>query len=254
MQSESKEEFDLRKFVPKEEHRKTFAKVFDQETIAAVHKLATKGYVEVLEHVISTGKEAHVFKALDSAGNSMAVKIYKTSTSDFNRMHRYLQGDMRFKQVRKTKRDIVFAWAKKEFRNLSLMNEVGVRAPLPVAFHRNVLVMEFIGDSAGNAAPTLKDSPPKDLRRAYETIVDFLARLLFKAELVYADFSEYNILNNAGELVLIDAGQAVLTTHPEAQEFFERDILNTARYFSKHGLQKTAERLKEDVRARKEKI
>lgn len=253
MHAESKEEFDLRKFVPAEEARKTFAKVFDKRTIQAVHKLATKGYFNAVEHVVSTGKEAHVFLALDSAGNKRAVKIYKVETSDFSKMHLYLAGDRRFSNVKKKKRNIVFAWAKKEFKNLALMNNAGIACPMPIASFENVLVMEFI-EANGEAAPTMKELPPKDLEKAYAQTVDFLARLLFKAELIYADFSEYNILNRNEQLVLIDAGQAVLTTHPEASAFFERDLKNVANFFSKHGLQKTAEQIKADVKEKEGKL
>ncbi len=246
--------FALRKFVPKEEARKTFAKVFDSGTIAAVHRLATKHYFQVLEHVISTGKEAHVFLARDNAGNPRAVKVYKTSTSDFNKMDRYLKGDRRFGKAKGSKRDIVFAWTRKEFKNLLLMNEAGIRCPMPVAFFENVLVMEFIGSREGKAAPTMKETPPASPEKAYSLLTEWLARLLFKAELIYGDFSEYNILNNAGELVLIDAGQAVLTTHPEAEAFFERDLRNMAAWFSKKGLKKKMEEMKTDVKALKGKI
>ncbi len=253
MPKENKSEFDIRKFVPEEEQRKTFAKVFDKRTIHALHKLASRGYFDIVEHVISTGKEAHVFLAKDSAGNNRAVKIYKTDTSDFNKMYEYLHGDRRFGKVKRNKRDIVFAWAKKEFSNLLLINKVGVSCPMPIAFFENVLVMEFIGTEE-IASPSLKEKPLKDIKKAYKTEVGFLARLLFKAELVHADFSEYNILNRQGELVLIDVGQAVLTTHPEAEEFFERDLRNVAKYFSKKGLKKSMEEVKADVKALEKQI
>jgi len=148
---------------------------------------------------------------------------------------------------------LVFAWTRKEFKNLLLINQTGVRCPMPVTLFENVLVMEFIGEN-GKAAPPIKERPPKDLEKAYVTITEWLAKLLFKAELAYADFSEYNILNNGEELVLIDAGQAVLTTHPEAEAFFERDLRNVAAWFSKKGLEKSFEQLKTDVKALKEKI
>lgn len=248
MQTESKNEFDLRRFVPEEEVRKTFAKVFDRRTMQALHRLATRGYFEMVEHVISTGKEAHVFRAVDKAGNARAIKVYKTETSDFNKMYIYIHGDRRFGKVKGSKRDIVLAWTQKEFKNLLLMNKAGIACPMPIAFFENVLVMEFIGRD-GKAAPTLKEAPVQDIKKAYKTLVDFLARLLFKAELVHADFSEYNVLNNNEELVLIDAGQAVLTSHPEAEAFFERDLRNTAAYFSKHGLEKTPEQVRQDVKS-----
>lgn len=250
MATQEERDFSLSKFVPEEEQRKTFAKVFDKSTIKALHRLATKRYFNVLEFVISTGKEAHVFRAVDNSGNFRAVKIYKSDTSDFNKMHDYLKGDLRFSRVKKRKRDIVFAWTTKEFRNLLLINKAGINCPMPIAFYENVLVMEFVGMD-GKASPTMKDKAPEDIEKAYDTVVDFLAKLLFKAELVHADLSEYNILNCNEKLFLIDVGQAVLTTHPEAESFFERDLRNVAKYFSKHGLKKNAEEVREDIKAKK---
>jgi RIO kinase 1 len=124
---------------------------------------------------------------------------------------------------------------------------------MPIVFFENVLVMEFIGKD-GKAAPTLREAPAKDTKKAYETVVDFLARMLFKAELVHADLSEYNILNDNERLVVIDCGQAVLTSHPEAEAFFERDLRNVATYFSKHGLEKSSEQVRLDVKAMEGKI
>jgi len=246
------EELSLRKFVPEEEARKTFAKVFDKSTIRALHRLSTKHYFDVLEFVVSTGKEAHVFRARDSSGNYRAVKVYKTGTSEFNSMARYIEGDMRFSRVKSGKRGIVFAWTKKEFSNLTLIANAGVNCPMPLAFFENALVMEFIG-SNGEASPTLKERPPKDIGKAYDFVVDALARLLFGAGLVHADLSEYNILNREEELFIIDVGQAVLTSHPEAESFFQRDLKNMAKFFSRLGLKKSEAEMMQDVRARKPK-
>jgi RIO kinase 1 len=64
--------------------------------------------------------------------------------------------------------------------------------PLPIAFKENVLVMEFIGDD-GIAAKTLKETPMEALgisiQELYEKIVEYIARLAFKAKIVHADLS-----------------------------------------------------------------
>jgi len=247
-----KEKFLLQNIVPEEETRRIFAQVFDKSTIETIHALANKGYFKTLEFVISTGKEAHVFRAVDSSGNFRAVKIYKIETSDFKNMGKYLEGDIRFKSIKKTKRDLVFAWTRKEFKNLEALNKAGIPVPLPIVSKNNVLVMEFIGKN-GKAARAIKDEPPQ-LRKFYDFAVDALARMLFKAELVHSDFSEYNVLNSAGKLVLIDCGQAILTSHPSAREFWQRDLKNIANYLNKNGLKKTSEELEEEVKALKGKI
>ena len=244
------EEPSLRKYIKEESTRKTFAKVFDRSTIEAVHKLATKGYFDLLEFIISTGKEAHVFRAVDRSGNFYAVKIYKTSTSNFKHMGRYIDGDFRFRGVKKNKRDIVMAWTQKEFKNLAIMRRAGVRVPTPMAFLGNVMVMEFIGVE-GKASPPVKESPVERVEEMYDSMADFMARMVVKGEIVHADLSEFNILNKNGEIVVIDVGQAVLTSHPEAKEFFERDVANMARYFRKMGLEKSDEQFYSDIKARK---
>lgn len=246
-----KEDVSLRDYIKEESLQKTFARVFDRQTIMSVHYLATKGLFDLLEFPISSGKEAIVFRARDKAGNYRAVKIYKISTSNFRQMDKYLLGDERFKNVRREKRDIVYAWARKEYRNLEIATKAKVRVPLPLGFKNNVLVMEFIGEN-GEAAKTLKEVGYSDTKKAYETLTDYIIRLYY-ADLVHSDLSEYNILvkGSSSQLVLIDMGQAVLRSHPKAREFFERDIRNLGKYFSKMGLKKSYEEIYEDIRAKK---
>lgn len=247
------DEFDLRKYVPEEDSRKIFAKVFDKSTIETIHKLATKRYFDIVEFTISTGKEAHVFRAVDESGNFRAVKIYKIATSDFKHMSQYIEGDRRFKGMKKNKRDIVFTWAKKEFKNLNLLMDAGIRVPMPIVQMNNVLVMEFIGKN-GEAAPLLKDSKFSDSQKLYDFIVENFVRMVQKAELIHGDLSQYNIINNSGELVIIDVGQAVLTSHPKAKEFFERDVRNMATYFQKIGIKTDYNALRADIKAKKEEF
>jgi len=228
-------QLNLSSYIKEEDARRIFAQVFDARAIQAVHKLAMKGLFETLEFVISTGKEAHVFRAVDKAGNFRAVKIYKIETSDFRHMEKYVFGDERFADVKREKRSLVYAWTKKEYKNLERAREAGVRVPMPLGFMDNVLVMEFIGTPGGDAAPALKDMGRKveNVEKLHETVVGWFAKLYAKAEMVHADFSEYNILANGEELVLIDCGQGVLLNHPNAREFFERDVRNMAHYLQK---------------------
>ncbi|MBS3061852.1 MAG: serine protein kinase RIO [Candidatus Diapherotrites archaeon] len=237
-------------FSEEKEHR-TFAKVFDYNTIQTVHHLAKKGFFEQLEFVLSTGKEAHVFRAVDQAGQFRAIKIYKTDTSNFKHMQEYIEGDRRFQNVRKEKHALVRAWTQKEYKNLDLATRAGIRVPLPIAFSENVLIMEFIGKK-GIPAPTLKDQAPKNPEKFLDQVLEAVAGL-YNAGLVHADLSEYNILNQDDEPVLIDIGQGLLTGHPRAKEFFDRDILNLSRYFSTQGLKTNANTIRTQIKQKTEK-
>lgn len=236
----------------KDEHtRSIFNEVFDTATLTAVRELARKKFFEEMEFVISTGKEGNVFRCV-SGTNHYALKIFKVGTSDFHHMSEYIVGDERFKDVRKDKLEIVKLWTKKEFRNLEDFTKAKVRVPLPIAINRNCLLMEFIGAN-GEAAPRAKDKPFIDPEKQYKIMCEYLAKLI-NARLVHADLSEYNILNNEEELVIIDVGQAVTTMHPNAKQFYERDIQNVSKWFSKFGVDTSYEKMYATVKELSEKL
>jgi len=242
---------------PQKKVSKTFDKVFDKETLDTIHKTSTAGLIDILEFVISTGKEAYVFRAKDKGGNFRAVKVYKTLTSDFHNMTKYLEGDKRFKNIPKEKKEIVNEWTKKEFKNLEKLSQADAKVPYPIGYKNNVLILEFIGEN-GIASKTLKEVGVKNLEQAYEQIVEFIARSFYISNLVHADLSEYNILvkeeKGKEELIVIDVGQAVLKSHPKAEEFLQRDLRNISNYFTKNGLEKSEEELRKDIRKWKEKL
>src|SRR3989338_58349 len=242
----------LKNYISEEKDRKIFAQVFDANAVMAIHVLATRGLFDLLEFVVSTGKEAHVFRATDVSGNYRAVKLYKIETSDFRNMQKYIVGDRRFKSIGSDKRRIVYAWVRKEYKNLVLASGAKARVPLPLGFKDNALVMEFIG-SNGKAAPRLKDFKVESIEQLegfYLQTIEFMARMFYGAGIVHADLSEYNALVNDNELVFIDLGQAVLRTHPSAREFFERDVKNVADFYSKKGLRKSFEEVYGAVKAK----
>ena len=111
--------------------------------------------------------------------------------------------------------------------------------------------MEFIGEN-GNAAPRAKEKPFTDMNKAYETICEYLAKMI-NAKLIHSDLSEYNILNNNEELVIIDVGQMVTTEHPKAKEFYVRDIRNLSKWFSKNGVKTNYEKMYEHVKEKTKK-
>ncbi len=256
MQEENDEEKRLKRF-PQKKVSKTFDKVFDEETLNTIHKIATAGLIDSLEYTISTGKEAYVFLALDKAGNFRAVKTYKTLTSKFHNMQKYIEGDKRFKNVPREKKEIVREWTKKEFKNLEKLSNANASVPFPIGYKNNVLVMEFIGEK-GKASKTLKEVGVKNLQQAYEEITEFIAKSFYLSGLIHADLSEYNILvkkeQGKEKLVVIDVGQAVLKSHPKAEEFLKRDLQNISNYFTKKGLEKSEEELRKDIRKWKEKL
>ncbi len=225
--------------------------VFDNRTMMAIWRMFNHNIVSRMDHIISKGKEADVYLA-DSgssiAGKYTVLKIFRMETSSFDKRVEYMFGDPRFDKIRKNNlREIVETWCKKEFGNLKIAQIAEVHSPIPYYFKDNVLAIEFIGTES-TPSPILKNIEVRDPERVLSSIVEDI-RKLYKAELVHGDISEYNILMKGDNPYLIDFGQAVVLSHPNAERFLERDVSNIASYFRKrYGINKDAEKLLLEIR------
>jgi RIO kinase 1 len=213
--------------------RAALEEVFDQSTLMVIYHFLSKGVIGEIHGVVSAGKEARVYWAKNNEGKELAVKIYLTGSAEFRKgMLKYIEGDQRFKGVKRDTRSLIFTWAQKEFRNLEQATRAKVRVPKPIAVRNNVLVMEFIG-KGGVSAPSMKEQPPSDPEKAYDLLLAYLERLYRKAELVHGDLSEYNIMTWRGKPVIFDMSQAVPTSHPMAEFLLHRDLENMNKFFNR---------------------
>jgi len=217
------------------DQRKTCDEVFDHAALLCLYKLITNEVIETLDHPISTGKEGNVYRATSPDGTFLAVKIYRTSTATFKNIMKYIDGNPRYRNVPRKRRQLISVWAKKEYNNLSRLIKYDVTVPRPVHVSRNILVMEYIGNEFG-AAPMLKDVSIEDPDDLFQRVIEEYFKIYNNARLVHADLSEYNILLTEEErIVLIDIGQCVVREHPEAEQWFLRDIKNISRFFTRRG-------------------
>lgn len=236
----------------------TVEEVFDAPTLMNLYELMRRSVIKRMGGVVSSGKEARVYRALSPDGKYLAVKIYLTSTSEFKKsIWRYIVGDPRFEGVDLgDTRKLIYAWARKEYRNLKRLYEASVRVPKPIAFRGNVVVMEFIGDD-GVRAPLLKEAfergelTEEELDEIFRHLVSYVEAMYCRARIVHADLSEYNVMLWNGEVVVIDVAQAVDLAHPMSWEFLVRDVRNIVRFFREEaGLDvDPPERILERVRA-----
>jgi len=202
--------------------------VFDEITLLSLYRLAHKKWITAIGGSISTGKEANVFFG-ERDSDDLAIKIYRIRTANFNAMNEYIMGDRRFSGIRRTRKDIVFTWTRKEFANLARAHETGLPVPRPLVWDRNILIMEFLGKDE-RPYPQLRSVHLEDAETVYHEVISFVRDLYQKAGLVHADLSEYNILYG-DRMYVIDMGQAVTPDHPRALHFLVRDIANITRFF-----------------------
>lgn len=216
--------------------RATLEEVFDQATLMVIYQFLNSGILYEVHGVVNAGKEARIYWGKSKEGKDLAVKIYLTTSAEFRRgMLKYIEGDYRFKGVKRDTRSLIFTWAQKEFRNLEQASRAKVRVPEPIAVKNNVLIMEFIGKDGVNA-PSLKEQAPNDPEKVYKKLLTYVKRLYRKAQLVHGDLSEYNIMMWKGKPVIFDVAQAVPTSHPMAKFFLQRDLTNVSKFFSRLGV------------------
>jgi len=217
------------------EKYRTEKTVFDRFTISHLQKLESDGFL-VIDSLIPlfVGKESNVFIGEGTKG-PVIVKIYRLETCDFLQMFKYLQGDTRIAKLSRKRREIIFAWVKREFRNLLKAREARVNCPTPLVVRHNILVMEMIGAPAEK----LKDQEPTDPEKFYKATMREMKKIL-KSGIVHADLSAFNILNLNDKPVIIDFSQSITKQSPHAKEYLERDLYNVNQYFRKIKLKEEA--------------
>jgi RIO kinase 1 len=201
--------------------------------------------------ILKTGKEADVF-LLERRGAEqsclMAAKRYRSS--DHRMFHRdagYLEG-RRMRRSRETRamsnrssfgRNLISEqWATAEFGALGRLWQLGAPVPYPVQRHGTELLLEFIGDPDGTAAPRLAQLRPEPdaLLDLWHQLVQSLV-LLASEGLAHGDLSAYNVMVHHDRLILIDLPQIVdLVANPLAESILERDVRNVSGWFTSRGL------------------
>ncbi|MFF3950125.1 serine protein kinase RIO [Streptomyces sp. NPDC001902] len=211
--------------------------------------------------IVKTGKEADVFlieRAVPGTDRRtlMAAKRYRDGQHRmFHRDSGYLEGrahkESRIsramaKRTAFGKEAIAGQWAGAEFAALSRLWSAGVAVPYPVQILGTEILMEFIGDRSGTAAPRLAQlrSEEVDLEDLWEQLGRSLS-LLARDGYAHGDLSAYNILVHEGRLVVIDVPQIVdVVANPRGLSFLERDVRNVGAWFVSRGL---AERRVEEL-------
>ena len=214
-----------------------FEEVFDKPTLMTIYELMNKGEIDEIFGAVKAGKESKLYWGTSPKGEELAIKIFLTVSHEFRKgMLTYITGDPRFKHVRKDTRSLIYAWARKEYRNLTEAHEAKVRVPKPYNVQNNVLLMQFIGKN-GVSAPLLREVELRNPEKVYRSLMFNVKRLYRKAKLVHGDLSEYNVMYWKSRPVIFDVSQAVNLKHPNSEQFLTRDLENLNRYFEGLGVE-----------------
>jgi RIO kinase 1 len=203
--------------------------------------------------LLKTGKEADVHllrRALPAGRRACLLAAKRYRDGDHRLFHRdasYLEGrrvrasrEMRAMRRRSDfgRNLIAQRWAVAEFAALSRLWEGGAPVPYPVQRIGTEVLMEFVGEADGTAAPRLQQlrPGPKELADLWQQLLGAMV-LLARGGWTHGDLSAYNLLVHGGELVMIDLPQLVdVVTNPQGVAFLQRDVQAVCRWFAARGL------------------
>ena len=202
--------------------------------------------------ILKTGKEADVHLVHrgmpGTPGTLLAAKRYRPAERRmFHRDAGYTEG-RRVRRSRETRamarrtefgRELLAGqWADAEFAALSALWPIEAPVPYPVQLAGTELMLEFVGEADGTAAPRLAQyrvsgSDAADLFEQCRTAMQVLAR----AGYAHGDLSAFNLLVHRGRLVMIDLPQIVdLAANPQGATYLHRDCVNICRWFAARGV------------------
>ncbi len=203
--------------------------------------------------VVKTGKEADVHlirRQVPDTGRGCLLAAKRYRSNEHRMFHRdagYLEGRRmrRSREMRAMANRTAFGrnliaerWTVAEFAALSRLWSFGAPVPYPVQRSGTELLMEFVGDEAGTAAPRLAELRPgaEELVELWHQVVAALD-LLASQGMTHGDLSAYNLLVHNGQVMLIDLPQIVdVIANPRGPEFLARDVANVTGWFRARGL------------------
>ena len=211
--------------------------------------------------ILKTGKEADVFlleRAVpdDPAQRTLlAAKRYRSAEhSSFHRSAVYTEGRST-RNTRDTRalakksshgREVAAAqWSFAEFEALCRMWELGAPVPYPVQVNGTEVLMEFLGDAHGTAAPRLAQvrSDRAELAGFYDQVVEIM-RVFASAGFAHGDLSAYNLLVHEDRVRVIDLPQIVdIIANPQGLDLLHRDCVNICGWFTRRRVERDPEEL-----------
>lgn len=195
--------------------------------LLALHALVEKNIISQLGPIIGKGKESDVYSCMDDNENIYALKIYRMGRRSFKNIKKY--------------RDLIgerghFSWlyvnrlaARKEFEALKKIYKLKLNTPNPIGYNRHIIVMEYL---RGKELVYYKSIDKPEY--IFNQIIDQMRIIYQEANLVHGDLGEFNIVvDEKGNILIIDWLQWVHSEHPNANNLLKRDIENVCNYFKK---------------------
>lgn len=222
----------------------------------ALKSMLQKNVIAGVGRQIGVGKESDIFLVVDEEGETLALKLQRLGRTSFRtiKKNRDYLGNRRNASWMYMSR----LGAMREFAFMQALHAAGFPTPTPVENNRHALLMSLV---RGTTLNNIRSGglEPEAVPVVHATCMRLIARLAH-CGLVHCDFNEFNIMvgppdgaeeaaptpfqiaagmaaapvegaepssavaGAAPKVTMIDFPQMVSTSHPNAEELFNRDV------------------------------
>jgi len=183
----------------------------------ALKALAGRDVIKSFGNQIGTGKESNIYVVGDQDGETLCLKLHRLGRTCFRKVREN-------ETITKKRKQMSWLYlsrisATKEFAYMKALFDRGFPVPRPIDFNRHCVVMQLVHGHTLQQISEVDD--PADL---YDKLMNLLLKFANHG-VIHGDFNEFNIMvKDNGEPIIIDFPQMVSTNHPQAKEFFNRDV------------------------------
>ena len=191
----------------------------------ALKTLVARDVITSFGNQIGTGKESNIYIVGDQEGKQTCLKLHRLGRTCFRKVREK-------RDYHKNRKSMNWLYlsrisATKEFAYMKALKDRGFPVPTPIDFNRHCIIMDLV-----QGFPLQNVAEVDDPAELYDKLMNLLLKFAGHG-VIHGDFNEFNImLDDDGKPVIIDFPQMVSTAHPDAKEFFERDV-NCIRDFFK---------------------
>ncbi|WP_456419389.1 RIO1 family regulatory kinase/ATPase domain-containing protein [Methanocaldococcus infernus] len=205
----------------------------------AINALVKKGILKAIGNKLGVGKEGDVYNVLLNDDRVAVLKFHKHGRTCFTRGKRY-------RDYLADKHHISWLYVSRlsAEREFNILNELYplVKVPEPIAWNRHAIIMGKVEGEELKRIDLSEILSREEIEELFWKIIEEVKKA-YKIGYIHGDLSEFNIIYNGEDFVIIDWPQAVPTYHPEARFYLKRDIENVVRYFKKYKVEKDVDEL-----------
>ena len=195
--------------------------------LLALHTLVKRNIISQLGPLIGKGKESDVYSCMDDDENIYAAKFFRIGRTSFKNIKRLRdligeRGHLSWLYVNRLA-------AKREYEALEKIYKFKLNTPKPIAYNRHIVIMSYL-----RGKELVYHKSIKNPAKVFNKIVKQMKIIFQKGNMIHGDLGEFNIvLDEKGNILLIDWLQWVSKDHPNAKSLLTRDITNVCNYFKK---------------------